>query len=197
MGPADTNPVRAHILTHAPKPVTATPALGPEGQFPATYESPAEARKSVAQPREGLTEAACLARNDVAYDAQAGGFLWFVSILGQSGRLGAGGAAQTAVTRQPGGCTTGNEGLGNGRRGYGHGGGGPHRVPAARTPLDATDGRPADMEMAETTEGPSGGGEGGGDHDSGSDSGGSFGTEHPSRPEPARWPHTTSSHQPP
>jgi hypothetical protein len=31
------------------------------------------------------------------------------------------------------------------------------------------------MEMAETNEGPCGGGERGGDHDSGSDSGGSFG----------------------
>ena len=53
------------------------------------------------------------------------------------------------------------------------------------------------MEMVEMNEGLCGGGEGGGDNDSGSDSGGRFGTEHPSRPEPARWPHTTSSHRPP
>ena len=53
------------------------------------------------------------------------------------------------------------------------------------------------MEMAEENEGPCGGGEGGGDHDSGSDSGGSLGTEHPSRPGPAPWPHATNSHRPP
>ena len=42
-----------------------------------------------------------------------------------------------------------------------------------------------------------GSGEGGGDHDSGSDSGGGFGTEHTSRPRPARWPQTTNSQRRP
>ena len=60
----------------------------------------------------------------------------------------AGGAARASDARQPEVCTTGNEGLGDGRRGYRHGGGGPHRVPAARTPPGATDGGPTDMEMA-------------------------------------------------
>ena len=59
------------------------------------------------------------------------------------------------------------EGLGDGGGGYGHSGGGPYRVPAARAPPSTTEGEAAERETAETTGnlGDSGGGrdqEGGG-----------------------------------
>jgi hypothetical protein len=196
-GATGTDPVREHLLTCAPKQPTVTPALGPEGRFLASYDSPAEARAAVVQLRESLAAAAFTAHYDVAYDAQAGGHSWLVSIPSQPTSLGGGDAVGAAIVTQPEGGTTANEGLGDGRGGGGHGGGGPHRVQARLTPTGATKEGPAHMEMVDMNEGPCGDGEGGGDNDSGSDSGGRFGTEHPSRPEPARWPHTTSSHRPP
>ena len=54
-GAADTNPVRAYLLTYAPYPVAVTPALGPEGRFLATYEPQAKARAAAVQLRESLT----------------------------------------------------------------------------------------------------------------------------------------------
>ena len=183
-GAVDTNPVRANLLTYAPYPVTVAPALGPEGRFLATYESQAGARAAVVQLRESLT--ARPAHYSLAYDAQAGGLSWFVSTPSQPGRPGGGWAAEAAVARQPEGFTTGNEGLGDGRRGYEHGGGSPRRVPVARAPPSATEGGPTDTEMVEPAGELGGGGGGGSDHDSGSDGGGGFGTERPSRPLPPR-----------
>ena len=183
-GAADTNPVRAHLLTYAPYPVTVAPALGPEGRFLATYESQEKARAAVVQLRERYT--ARPAHNDVVHDAQAEGLSWVVSIPSQPRKGGGGGAAGAAVARQPEGCTTGNEGLGDGRRGYEHGGGSPRRVPVARAPPSATEGGPTDTEMVEPAGELGGGGGGGSDHVSGSDGGGGFGTERPSRPLPPR-----------
>ena len=51
--------------------------------------------------RGGGTATACQSRYDVVYDTQAGGLSWFVRILGKSSTPGAGGAAGTAVVRQP------------------------------------------------------------------------------------------------
>ena len=45
------------------------------------------------------------------------------------------------------------EGLGDGSGGYGHGGGGLYRVPAARTTPGAAEEGAADLEAAWTTEG--------------------------------------------
>ena len=196
-GAMGTNPVREHLLAYAPKQATVTPALGPEGRFLASYDSPAEARAAIVQLRESLTAAVFTARYDVAYDAQTGGHSWFVSIPSQPTSLDSGGAAGAAVVTQPEGCTTAKEGLGDSRGGGGHGGGGPHLVQVRLTPTGATEGGPAPMEMAEMNEGPCGGSEGGGDNDSGSDRGGRSGTEHPSRPIPARWPQTTNSQRRP
>jgi hypothetical protein len=111
--------------------------LGPESRFLATYESQAEARAVVAEKPTARP-----AHYDVAYNAQARGLSWFVSIPSQPIRLGVGGAARAAVARQPEGCTTANEGLGDGRsplparRGGGsisaHGDGGDERGPLRR-----------------------------------------------------------------
>ena len=80
------------------------------------------------------------------------------------------------------------EGLGNGGGGYGHSGGGPYRVPAARAPPGTTEGGAVERETA----GDLGDGGGGNDHDSGG-GGGGVDTECPSRPKPARWPQMTNS----
>ena len=103
-GAVDTNPVRAHLLTYKPYPVKVTPAVGSEGRFLATYGSQAEARAAVVQLRGSLN--ACPAHYSLAYDAQAEGLSWVVSIPSQPRKGGGGGAEGAAVARQSGGSET-------------------------------------------------------------------------------------------
>ena len=65
--------------------------FGPGGPVPRHLRCKAKARAAAVQLRESLT--ARPAHRSFAYDAQAGGLSWFVSIPSQPSRLGGGGAA--------------------------------------------------------------------------------------------------------
>ena len=171
-GAADTDPVRAHLLTYKPYPVKVTPALGPEGRFLATYESQAKARAAVVHLRESLN--ARPARYDVVYDAQAEGLSWVVSIPSQPRKGGGEGAAGAAVARQSGESETRRRQDNrpawmvpeqHGGSGSGGGTGGPCRVPLSyRAPAGAspgaTEGGAEQREKVGTAEGPGDGGVG-------------------------------------